>query len=296
MRAGMSAKSATRPSGLSRPARTGAGRPGGPGGPAGPCSPRGPAGPRSPVGPAGPTAPAGPRSPTAPAGPAAPATPAGPRSPAGPGSPCRPGSPRSPAAPGSPAGPRSPRAPRGPRAPAAGSPATGWVVPVRARVVAVRRLPVVAPRAGRRTALLVVTSPDGVPPFVSGSTRGGVSGRGSVIGCSSGVRSYLDSTSISSTVSGADTSSDPRPPRQLATTRPRPRRFVCVAGSPEGYCRPCRFSGCTAHTTGPSARAPRSGPAGGGGGVRRGDVVGPLPAVEQPSPVPVHLPAADARP
>ncbi len=66
--------------------------------------------------------------------------------------------------------------------------------------------------------------------------------------CSSGVRSYLDSTSFSSTVSRADTSSDPRQPRRLRTNTTTTAVFRVSPGHPEGYCCPCRFSGCTAHT------------------------------------------------
>ncbi len=252
MRAGRSAKSATRVSGSSRPERTGAARPAGPGGPAGPRSPRGPAGPGSPAGPA---TPAGPRSPAGPAGPrspAGPAGPAGPRSPAGPGSPRWPGSPRSPAGPGSPdapGSPRSPRAPRGPRPPAAvpGSPATGCVVAVRARVVPVRRVPVVVLRAGRRAAPLVAASPDGVAPFVSGSTRGGVSGRGSVIGaprvCGPTWTAQVSPVRSAEPTPAATWGS--RGGSQKATTT---AAFHVSPGHPKGYCCACRFSGCTAHT------------------------------------------------
>ena len=277
MRAGISAKSATRVERVLEPEWTGAARPGAPGGPAGPrppCGPGGPAGPRSPATPAGP---AGPRSP---AGPAGPRSPSGPGGPAGPGSPAGPRSPAGPVGPGSPAGtaftggtrvarlsacqarPAVPRWSPGASRPAvrrrrpalAGS---GWVVAVRARVVPVRRVPVV-PAGG----------PGGGAVACDITRRGAAvrvrvhPGRGVREGVrhwrSSGVRSYLYSTSITSAVSSADTSSDPRQPRRLeknAITRPvpvhsrsRPASSVCHTGHPEGYCPTCRYSGCTAHT------------------------------------------------
>ncbi len=177
-------------------------------------------------------------------------SPAGPRSPATPGSPGGPAHRARPACPGSPAGPRSPRAPRGPRSPAAGPGLAGPGSPVaaRARVVPVRRVPVVLPRAVRRAAPLLAASPDGVPPFVSGSTRAGCPGGGPslvLLGCAvlPGQHQYLQCGRAEPTPAATRGSRG-----GSQTTRPRRRRSRVSPGHPEGYCCACRFSGCTAHT------------------------------------------------
>ena len=245
MRAGINANSVTRVSGSSAPERAVAARPGDPAGPAGPRSPRGPGSPAAPAGPGSPRsdrrlAPAGPGSPPDRAhppdrrapplrpdpahlpdrahlqdrrGPAGPASPRSPCGPAGPGSPAGPAGPCRPAGPGSrgararrqPGPAPAPRVPRWRRPPgtcrSGGSRRAGQddscPTPHRSR----------RPPRGCRPCRCRSTTPWG--PRCPGR---GPSWCSSIGRCSV---SYLYRTSITSAVSKADTSNDPRQPRRL---------------------------------------------------------------------------------